>query len=120
MDPGQPGAPAPAGAHEAEFEALEALLRRRHARFEVYLRVRGYVGLALIALGLAFAAAALLVVSTALGWVDVPRLAPWVGGFNVVLATAMPAAMAFLLVRAGLAYWRARHPDDPDTGCVTC
>ncbi len=117
---GQGAAGAGVGGADAELDALEALLRRRHARFAVYLKVRGYVGLVLMGLGLAFLVAALVVEGTALGWLDVSPLEPWVGGFNAVLATAMPAAMGALLVRAGLAYWRARHPDDPDTGCVTC
>ncbi len=105
---------------DAEFRALEDLLRRRHARFAAYLKVRAYVGLALIAVGVAFLAAALAIAGVALGWLDAPPLAPWVQGFNGVLATSMPATMAFLFVRAGRAYWRARHPDAPDTGCVTC
>ena len=34
------------------------------------------------------------------------------------LLISLIAAVAFIAIRAGLGFWRHRHPDDGDTGCL--
>ena len=43
---------------------------------------------------------------------------PWTHGYSAVLAVFLPAAVAFIALRTGLSYWRHRHVEDSDTGCL--
>ena len=103
---------------DPELAQLEARLQRRRSGFARYLKFRAGVGVVLAVCGLALAAFAVALVLVAVGALDIPVLARWTGGFDVVLATFMPAALAFICLRTGLNYWRHRVPDDDDTGCL--
>ena len=103
---------------DAETDAIQSDLERRTHRLAVYLCVRGWVGLGVVALGVAAATLALSFLLVGIGVLDIPPLALWTEGFGIVLAPFLPGAIAFILVRTGLAYWRARTLESPDTGCL--
>lgn len=99
-------------------DAFEQSLRRRQRRLERYLRLRGWLGLALMMVGLGPLAVAVLVVGQALGAWSVVWLERWTRGFDTVLAVFLPSALAFVILRAGWVFWRRRHPRDDETGCL--
>ena len=87
-------------------------LQRKTAGLQVYLRIRAVAGLILML----FAFGALsLSVTFALSGLDLIQselLRPWTAGFSAVLATFMPAALAWLAGITGWTWWRFRHLDD--------
>ena len=101
-----------------ETEALLRDLGRRNARFALFLKVRAGIGVGMIVLGSLCAMGALGIVAVAVGIVGFGAVAEWTHGAGAILAPFPPAALAFLLIRTGLVYWRGRHPEDPDPGCV--
>lgn len=106
------------GSEQLAYDDLEADLRRRHRRFARYLAVRAVFGLVLLGVGAAAAGLSLAILGVGLGLWHIGWVAPWTTGFGVVLAPFMPAALAFIALRAGWTWWRDRHPEDPDEGCL--
>lgn len=99
-------------------DRMEAELVARGRHLAKYLRIRGIVGIVLIVLGSLAAAVTLLIIAVAAGVFDIPFIGVWTHGYGAVAAPFMPGALAWLLIRTGVMWWRARHPEDPDTGCV--
>ena len=105
---------------DPEFERFEARLRKRTAGLTLYLRVRAGLGLMLVLFSAASLALSAAFALTGAGLLEFKALAPWTTGFNAVLATFMPAALAWLAGATGWSWLRHRHLEDPDPGCPTC
>ncbi|MGM0575249.1 MAG: hypothetical protein ACQEXJ_05925 [Myxococcota bacterium] len=103
---------------DPELEALESALRRREARLARYLKVRAAVGLVLMVLGVVGFAGAVAVAGVPLGLWHIESVAPWTHGFGAVLAVFLPFAFGFICFRTGWSYWRHRHPERAETGCL--
>ena len=108
------------GPHDPELERTEARLRRHTERLTLYLRVRAAIGLMLILFSAASLALAAAFALSGLDLLQFKALTPWTTGFNAVLSTFMPAALAWLAGATGWGWWRHRHPEDPDPGCPSC
>ena len=105
---------------DPEVEALHATLARREARLATYLRVRSWLGLLLLAIAAAAFGLAGVFALAAGGVLTAPELTTWTQGFDWVLAVFMPSALGWLAGRSGFAWWRHRHPGDPQPGCPVC
>ena len=106
--------------HDPELERYTERLQRQTAGLAMYLRIRAAIGLLLMGIGAGAMALAGAFALSGLGLVNSALLTPWTTGFNAVLATFMPAALGWMSGKAGLGWWRNRHPEDPDPGCPSC
>ena len=116
----QPHDPTGQPLNDPEFERYEERLRKRPAGLSLYLRVRAVVGLMLVLFSAASLALSAAFALTGAGLRECKALAPWTIGVNAVLATFMPAALAWLAGATGWSWLRHRHLEDPDPGCPTC
>ena len=108
------------GPDDRELERYTERLRRQTAGLTLYLRVRAGLGLMLVLFSAASLALSAAFALTGAGLLEFKALAPWTTGFNAVLATFMPAALAWLSGATGWSWLRHRHLEDPDPGCPTC
>lgn len=106
--------------HDPELERYTERLQRQTAGLAMYLRIRALLGLFLMVFAAGTMTLAGAFALSGLGVVDSELLSPWTTGFNGVLSTFMPAALAWMSGKAGLGWWRHRHPEDPDPGCPSC
>jgi hypothetical protein len=106
--------------HESDMEMdrLQQDLEARRARLAQYVRVRGVIGLVVAGAGALVALFAAVVALVAAGALEVPSIAVWTDGYGAVAAPFLPGALAFILLRTGIAWWRARREGDADTGCL--
>ena len=98
---------------DREFERYANELRTRTARLALYLRLRAALGLILILFSAASLALAAAFALTGAGLLEFKALAPWTSGFNAVLSTFMPAALAWLAGATGWNWLRNRHLEAP-------
>ena len=108
------------GTDDPELARYTERLRRQTAGLSLYLRVRAGLGLMLVLFSAASLALSAAFALTGAGLLEFKALAPWTTGFNAVLATFMPAALAWLSGATGWSWLRHRHLEDPDPGCPTC
>ena len=106
--------------NDPELERYTQRLRRQTAGLAIYLRIRALLGLLLMGVAAVAMTLAACFALSGLGVLSSELLSPWTTGFNAVLATFMPAALGWMSGKAGMGWWRHRHPQDPDPGCPSC